>query len=170
MKTTLSYLVMALMAGMLVYQCENEKQAESAISGVLVKHSACKSSLKTAEIIADTLSCLQYQYDAENRKLTVKHVNAGFNCCPDELYCAFSLISDTIVINESEKSALCNCNCLFDLDMEITGVDARKYQVKVIEPYAADIEKLLFEIDLDEEPEGSFCVTRKDYPWGGVMW
>lgn len=166
MKTKLSYLVLALMAGILLYQCEKENQTETSLEGVLVKHSACKSSVKSAETTADTLSCLQYHYDVENHKLTVKHINAGFNCCPGELYCSFSMISDTIVIKELEKSPLCNCNCLFDLDMEITGVDARKYQVKVVEPYAEELEKLVFEVNLAQESEGSFCVTRKTYPWG----
>ncbi len=170
MKTIFDYLVLALLVGILLCRCENEKQAETTISGVLVKHSECKSSLKSTETISDTLSCLQYAYDAKNRKLTVKHVNAGFNCCPGELSCSFSMINDTIVIKESEQSGLCNCNCLFDLDMEIDGVEAKKYQVKVVEPYAGDMEKLLFEIDLALEPESSFCITRKEYPWGVSMW
>ncbi|MBN1145198.1 MAG: hypothetical protein JXA72_12285 [Bacteroidales bacterium] len=173
MKTKISCLVLALMAATMLYQCEKEKQTDTTLTGKLVKTSECKDFLKSAlvvETIADTLSCLQYQYDAENHKLAVKHVNTGFNCCPDELYCAFSLISDTIVIKESEKSALCHCNCLYDMDIEITGVDARKYQVKVVEPYAVNMDKLIFEVDLVQEPEGSFCVTRKTYPWGVSMW
>ncbi|MBN1145362.1 MAG: hypothetical protein JXA72_13105 [Bacteroidales bacterium] len=173
MKTKLSYLVLALMAGMLIYQCEKEKQAETTLSGKLLEYSDCKSFTKSATdeaIIADTLSCIHYQYDAEKRQLNMKHVNTGFNCCPEELYCSFSMISDTIVIKESEKSALCDCNCLFDMDIEITGVDARKYQVKVVEPYAVNMDKLIFEVDLAHQPEGSFCVTRKDYPWGVSMW
>ena len=170
MKKASGHIILALMTVTLLCQCEKEKQAESAISGVLVKHSECKSSLKSAEIIADTLSCIQYVFDAENRQLTVKHVNAGFNCCPGELSCSFSIISDTIVITESEQSGLCNCLCLFDMDMEISGVNARKYQVKVIEPYAEDKERLVFEANLTQEPQGSFCVTRKNYPWGVSTW
>lgn len=174
MKTKLSCIILALMAGMLFYRCENEKQTETTISGKLVKHSACKRSVKftetIAEAVADTLSCIQYKFDLGNHKLTVKHVNAGFNCCPGELSCSFSMISDTIVIKESEQSALCNCNCLFDMDMEISGVNAGKYQVKVVEPYAEDMDRLVFEADLTQEPEGSFCVTRKIYPWGVSTW
>ncbi|MFO7370331.1 MAG: hypothetical protein R6X09_08690 [Bacteroidales bacterium] len=173
MKTKLSFLVLALMAGMLLYQCEKEKQAETVLSGKLLDYSDCKDFTKSATnavTIADTLSCIQYQYDVEKNLLKVKHVNTGFNCCPGELYCSFSMISDTIVIKESEKSALCHCNCLFDMDIEITGVANRKYQVKVVEPYAEEMEKLVFEVDLAQEPEGSFCVTRKDYPWGESLW
>lgn len=173
MKTKLSYMIMALTLGLLLYQCEKEKQTETLLSGKLLDYSDCKDFTKSATnavTIADTLSCMQYQYDVEKRLLKVKHVNTGFNCCPGELYCSFSMISDTIVIKESEKSPMCNCNCLFDLDIEIAGVDARKYQLKVVEPYAVEMEKLLFEINLALEPEGSFCVTRKTYPWGVSTW
>ncbi len=169
MKTKLSCIILALTAGMLLHQCEKEKHTETTLSGKLVKASDCKDFLKSAlvsETIADTLSCIHYAYDAEKQKLTVKHVNTGFNCCPGELSCSFSMIGDTIVIKESEQGALCHCNCLFDMDMEITGVEARKYHMKVIEPYAMYLEKLVFEADLAQEPEGSFCVTRKSYPWG----
>jgi hypothetical protein len=98
--------------------------------------------------------------------LTVKHINAGFNCCPDSLYCKVDLEGDTILIQELENSTLCHCNCLYDLVIEIKGIDLKKYHVKFIEPYVADQNKLLFEIDLTEDSTGSYCVTRQQYPWG----
>jgi hypothetical protein len=55
--------------------------------------------------------------------LTLKHVDAGFSCCPDSLYCNIGLKGDTILIQEFEKTAVCKCNCLYDLDIEINGVD-----------------------------------------------
>jgi len=111
-------------------------------------------------------SCSEYLFDKENNKLTLKHINAGFNCCPDSLYCIVELKSDTILIQEFEKSAPCRCNCLYDLDIEIGSVDLKKYQIKFIEPYVADHNELLFEIDLTKNSTGSYCVTRKQYPWG----
>lgn len=170
MKTKPGYIIMALVAGALfLYQCEKEKSADKTLSGKLISYTECKDFTKStpgSETIADTLSCVQYRYDMETRKLTLKHINTGFNCCPEELYCSFSANVDTLFINESEKSAMCDCNCLFDMDIEITDVDAGKYQVKFIEPYAEDLDPLLFEIDLVNHPEGSFCVNRKWYPWG----
>ncbi|MFA5420089.1 MAG: hypothetical protein WC341_16675, partial [Bacteroidales bacterium] len=63
------------------------------------------------------------------------------------------------------KSTLCKCNCLYDLDIEINGIDAKIYQVEFIEPYSDEQEKIIFELDLTMEKEGSYCVTRKQYPW-----
>jgi hypothetical protein len=76
------------------------------------------------------------------------------------------LSNDTIIISEHEAKAQCNCNCLYDLDLVINGVDSKEYQIKFIEPYSGEQKKISFKIDLTKEKNGSFCVTRKSYPWG----
>ena len=170
MRTKSGYILMALVTGALfLCQCEKEKSADKTLSGKLLSYSECKDFTKSttgSETLADTLSCVRYHYDIETRKLTLKHINTGFNCCPEELYCSFSSNNDTLFISESEKSASCDCNCLFDMNIEIADIDAGKYQVKFIEPYAENLDRLVFEIDLINQPEGSYCVTRKWYPWG----
>jgi hypothetical protein len=82
------------------------------------------------------------------------------------LYCKIELIGDTIQIQEYETASACRCNCLYDLDIEIEGVDLSKYQIKFVEPYAGDQAELIFWIDLTDEISGSYSVTRKNYPWG----
>ena len=156
---------------MIISSCEivNENKEQPVVTGKVINSSACKNDFKTtSEDIntPDTLSCVEYSFDTEKNSLTLKHINSGFNCCPDSLYCKIELHGDTILIREYEKSALCHCNCLYDLDIAINNVDIKKYQVKFIEPYSADMEKLIFEIDPADNPDGSYCVTRKLYPWG----
>ena len=70
------------------------------------------------------------------------------------------------MIEEKEEAAQCDCNCLYDLEIEIEGVEEQSYQINVFEPYALDQAKLSFSIDLKSEPSGSFSVIRKIYPWG----
>ena len=157
----------ALLSGLLLFSCEEEKEKQLVLAGTLINNTNCKDNFKSApgnKITADSLSCIDYSYN--KIKLTIKHINAGFNCCPEKLYCNISLVSDTIIIQEFEKSALCDCNCLYDLDIEISGVETKKYILKLIEPYCGNQEKLIFEIDLTRETEGLYCVTRKQYPWG----
>jgi hypothetical protein len=171
MKTTTNTIVIFLFAGLFIISCENEKTGSQQlkITGNLVNNSACKNELKSNSGLFDTpdsLSCIEYSFDDLNNKLTIKHINAGFNCCPDSLYCNVSLSNDTVIIEEFEASALCNCDCLYDLDMELDGVIPQKYHIRFIEPYAQDQEKLIFDIDLTKVKEESFCVTRKGYPWG----
>ena len=138
------------------------------ISGQLTSHSDCKfnkSSVSEWEIPC-TQSCVNYSFNAATNKIHMTHVNAGFNCCPDSLYCTTTISKDTIIIRESEKSAGCQCDCLFDLELELTGIELKNYQVRFIEPYSGDQEKILFEMDLTLNNTGSFCVTRTQYPWG----
>jgi hypothetical protein len=151
----------------LILYCERDNNNQN-ITGELIKHSECKSSknsIKTFDI-PDNQSCINYLYEKSTGKLSLKHINAGFNCCPQKLYCTVTSSGDTIIIKESENAPACNCDCLFDLDIEINGVTSGKYQVKFVEPYSGSQEKIIFVIDLDDHPEGSFCVTRKQYPWG----
>jgi hypothetical protein len=170
MKPKIVFVLIALAAIFFIDGCEKEKEDQSDLnfSGELKSYSDCKSFKTTnaAFDIPDTLCCVNYTFDASANKLIINHINSGFNCCPEILYCTITLKSDTIVIQEKEKEAGCNCLCLFDLDMEITGVETKKYQVKLIEPYAEDEEKLEFEMDLPNDKSGSACVVRKNYPWG----
>jgi hypothetical protein len=150
--------------------CNDNPNGENPVDPTikLVKNTSCKG-LKSARLVApsaDSLSCVNYQYDQSTQKLTIQHINAAFNCCPDTLSCKISMSGDTIVISESEKKAGCKCNCLYDLQMEIVAIPAGKYQVRMAEPYCGSQKPLIFGIDLSKVKEGSFCVLRKQYPWG----
>ena len=171
MKTKICSLIIICLIGFLTHSCEEEEYyaKQLTLTGQLISNSTCKNDFKAAvenPIPPDTLSCIDYSFNSLSNKLIIKHINAGFNCCPEKLYCEVSLNNDTIIIQEFEKSALCFCNCLYDLDIEVTGVTTIKYQLKFVEPYCGEQEKLIFEIDLNKEKEGLFCVVRKQYPWG----
>ncbi len=170
MKPKIVFVIIILAVIIFNNGCEKEKedQTDLVFSGKLTSHTDCKSFKSTGILFdtPDTLSCVDYTFDASANKLVMKHINAGFNCCPDVLYCIITLKGDTIIIQEDEKEAGCHCNCLFDLDMEITGVEAKKYQVQFIEPYSGDQEDLQFEMDLTKNTNGSVCEVRKQYPWG----
>jgi hypothetical protein len=161
----------ALLIGFSFCSCEKEKanNKQLNLTGRLISKSACKSNLKLTFGISDTsdsLSCIEYSFDNLANKLTIHHINAGFNCCPDSIYCKVSLSNDTITIREFEKGGLCNCDCIYDLTIEVNGVALKKYLINLIEPYANDLEKLISVVDFSKDKIGSFCVTRKQYPWG----
>jgi hypothetical protein len=171
MKKIIYSFLTASLIGLVIISCEkndgNDKQF--IISGQLISNSTCKNDLKSSlQVVetSDSLSCVEFTFDNEKNKLTLKHINAGFNCCPDSLYCKIELKGDTILIQEFEKTAQCHCNCLYDLDINIHGVESKKYQIKFVEPYVSEQNKLIFEIDLTKESNGKNCVTRKLYPWG----
>ena len=168
MKTTTYKIIFIAILIFSSLSCEKNQVNNNDITGKLINNTDCKT-FKSASIgseVSDTLSCIFYSFDPSANKLILKHVNAGFNCCPESLYCAVSLNNDTIIVQEFEKEALCDCNCLYDLDIELNGVEPKRYYIKIIEPYAIGQEKLNFELDLGPSNEGSYCVTRKGYPWG----
>ncbi len=145
--------------------CESNQHLAS---GRVVGHTSCKAQ-KTMDLteteISDTLSCIRYAFDKSSGILSVIHENAGFNCCPGYLHCQTKLNGDTLIIEEYEKEAACRCLCLYDMEIEIRGMKAKKYLVKIVEPYLHDQPGLVFRIDLAFEPTGRHCVVRKQYPW-----
>lgn len=169
MKAT-SLLVILTVVALLISSCEEERRRDEhlILSGKLIDHTNCKE-FKSSAILSDTpdtLSCVNYEFDPSSHKLLLKHINAGFNCCPESLYCRVSLNNDTIVIQEFEQTQGCHCNCLYDLEIEISGVESKRYNINFVEPYALKGESINFEIDLTKSIAGSYCVTRKNYPWG----
>ncbi len=168
MKRTLLLILVYALLVMLTPGCEKDDNPSenTELSGEVIKHTKCKDTepISIREETPDTLSCVKYSFD--NDKLMLKHINAGFNCCPDSLYVNTSLNGDTIIIKEFEASMGCKCDCLYDLDIELTGLEAKKYHIKFIEPYAGNEKKIFFDVDLENNRDGKFCVVRKKYPWG----
>lgn len=165
MKKVLFPFLIGCVIGSLIFSCENEDQI---ISSKIINDPVCKNSKSDdyKDEIPDSLSCIYYSFEKSGKKLSIKHVNAGFNCCPGELTCNVAMSGDTIIISEYEESPLCDCDCLYDLEIEITGIASGQYQVRFIEPYSGSQKKLIFQINLTDHPEGSFCVIRKQYPRG----
>ncbi len=140
---------------------------KKAVYSILV-FTTCKKGMEYAYRASDNnkLSCVKYSFDKSKNTLTLKHVNAGFNCCPGKLYVETSLSGNTIMIKEHESESSCKCQCLYDLDIVLTGVEAKKYKIEIVEPYATRQQQIIFEVNLENDNEGDFCVKREGYPWG----
>jgi hypothetical protein len=168
MKTNNVWLIFASVM-IFILSCENQQEVNNpGITGKVTNSSECKNfqseGNKFAE--ADTFSCVHYLYDPATHNISMNHINSGFNCCPLKIYCEISTSGDTIIIREFEKEQACNCLCLFDLNIELQGINQQNYQLRFIEPYAEGKEPLIFEMDLTSGNEGEYCVVRKGYPWG----
>ncbi|MBN1952512.1 MAG: hypothetical protein JW801_15020 [Bacteroidales bacterium] len=148
--------------------CDTPTIGPGIIEGELVDHSECKLSKSALEgtETPDTLSCVEYSYDASTRILTLRHINAAFNCCPGELGCIISEEENVISIRETEEAPMCDCNCLYDLEISISGVEKDSYTIEIDELYIPEENDLSFGINLKQKTEGSVCVVRKVYPWG----
>lgn len=161
------YLVGAIVfAFCLLNACETIAPQEN-FQGKYISNTECKSgdvSILEDET-GDSLSCIEFEYEKSESKLEFEHINAAFNCCPGKIFATFELKKDTIIISENEEEHACRCMCLYDLKYEVQGITPGKYFIKVVEPYSEESEKLFFEINLNVDTKGKFCVKRLNYPW-----
>jgi hypothetical protein len=170
MKNIFLFGISLLVVNMLLISCEEIPggSQNGPIEGEVVSYTTCKefkSTLQAGDYNSNT-SCVTYSYSSNGKKLSLKHINAGFNCCPGVLYCNIQVSGDSIIIREFEEAPQCNCNCLFDLNIMVTGVEKKNYIIKFDEPYCGDQQKLIFDIDPGKTSSGEYCVTREIYPWG----
>lgn len=170
MKNIFLSVISIMIASLLLISCEEStvNSVSGPIEGEVISYTDCKEFKSTfqPEDYNSSISCVTYTYDSGNKKLSLKHINAGFNCCPGVLYCNIQVSGDSIVITEFEEAAQCNCNCLFDLNIEVRGMKMKDYIIRFNEPYCGDQQKLIFDIDLSRVSSGEYCVNRDTYPWG----
>jgi len=138
--------------------------------GILFDYNGCKEFQKGAakDSTPPDQDCIEYQYDGAG-VLLLKHINAGFNCCPDEILADITIEDNNIIIeeNESLESGGCFCLCLFDVDYQISNLPPGEYTIKVNGLYLEEGDEILqFTVDLASSPSGIFCVYRDYYPWG----
>jgi len=139
--------------------------------GILLGYYGCKEFQKwspTNDTPPDQ-DCIEYQYDGTS-VLLLKHVNAGFNCCPDEILADITIEDNTVTIEEDESLEItggCFCLCLFDVDYGISNLPSGEYTIRINGLYLEEGDEILeFTVDLASSPSGSFCVYRDHYPWG----
>lgn len=169
MKSSVRDILTLLLAGFLVCHCNGDESQSIALTAEVSDWSGCKSLMKSADgtnITPGNLSCVSYSFDESTNRLALTHINAGFNCCAESIYCHATLHNGKIIVHEFETSAPCDCNCLYDLDLVIDGIQPRFYMIEFVEPYRGNQAKLVFAVNLAKQREGSFCVTRTIYPWG----
>ncbi len=127
----------------------------------------CKGNSFMPEEGSTSEGCVVHTYDAGKRLLTLKHVNAGFNCCPERIDAIVTVEGGTITISERESNAPCDCNCLYDIDIVISNLDVGEYLIRFVEPYRSSNDPPLeVTVDLSAQPTGRHCVERSYYPWG----
>ena len=132
--------------------------------GELPEAPACNAGSESPEMDGN-LDCLRFSYDGESF-LQMQHVNAGLNCCPDPWNPVITVTDDQIIIDETGIDGLCDCECLFDLDLYLHFVEPGTYEVIVLEPLMhPEEDSLIFTINLEEQTNGEYCVTRSYYPW-----
>jgi hypothetical protein len=112
--------------------------------------------------------CIEYNYDGTST-LLIRHINAGFNCCPLDIYSYISIAGNQITIYEYETfdtAGPCPCMCLYEIYYEINNLPPGEYTIEIrgqcIWP---DDDYLVYTTDLVSSPVGEYCLYRGYYPW-----
>ena len=102
-------IVVFVLLSMIVVGCDDDdadelQPSETPELSYEIEYGECKV-FKHYDVSADSsLDCLEYRY--ENETLYIKHINAGFNCCPGEIVATISLEGDTLLIEEAETEPI----------------------------------------------------------------
>jgi hypothetical protein len=160
---------LCVMMFFLVGGCKKSEDTQKSPMGALLDYNGCKQYLQTTATDFFTPSaendCIEFSYDRENT-LTLKHINAGFNCCPGEITASIDISSNRIIIVENENEQGCDCLCLFDVQYRIFNLPPGQYIIQIIGLYLYESdEPVEVEVDLSETPSGMFCFSRAHYPW-----
>ena len=124
---------------------------------VQYSNTGCKGTLKTLdESLFHGFECVAWEYDGSDT-LVLRHVNALFNCCPDEVLGLTGVVSfadGVFQLTESDNGGMCNCMCPYDLVYTLSGVIPGQYSVDV-DPFSPPVT-----MDLSVAVDGWFCIDR----------
>jgi hypothetical protein len=159
-------LVLVTMGG-----CKKSTEVQPVPTGVLLQSNGCKNFLANAVGKLNDFGpgphedCLEFQYNGIDT-LVLRHINAGFNCCPGEITADIDFNNRLITITEREQEQGCLCLCLFDLDYEVVNLVPGIYTIRIIEPYVEGGDEILeLTLELWSATSGTHCVPRDYYPW-----
>ena len=163
--------VMVCMGLVTIGGCKKSEEVQLLPAGALLETAGCKQFLTNASGQLDDFApgphddCIEFQYNGINT-LVLRHISAGFNCCPGEITAEIDFNSSLITITEREQEQGCKCLCLFDLDYEVVNLAPGVYTLRIIEPYVEGGDQVLeFTLELLSAASGTHCLQRDYYPW-----
>ena len=117
------YLIYILLL-LILFSCEKEKTENNIVNPNTIQQeismvdiSDCKNNFDKSNSKIDSI---WWQY--VGNELQIFHYNAAFNCCPEGFSFRMEMISDTIIVKESDSIPLCHCCCLYDVQYNINNI------------------------------------------------
>lgn len=164
--------VIFCMALVTIGACKKSTEPQLIPAGALLEFNGCKQFQSNVSGSLDEYApgqnddCIEYQYNGTNT-LILRHINAGFNCCPGEITAEIDFNGSLITITEREELQDCRCLCLFDLDYQVVNLAPGVYTIRIIEPYMEGGDQVLeLILNLSAATSGTHCLQRDYYPWG----
>jgi len=144
LKISLSVIATALIFA----SCENQNTESFGIKNFT--YSDCKNSVEESETI--------HLKTINSEELKIAQRNSVFSCCPDgKLKIEFSLIDDTISLNEFYTDESCNCLCLYDLDYTIGKLE---YGECIIQIQHNELQYFRFKINFNSDTDTTIIIKK----------
>ena len=145
--------------------CGCNSDSESGIQVRNVANTGCKSAETRGEDGLPWPEYIEYK-SMEDGYLSIKHVNAMFNCMPGELRMEATISGNEIAIieedyHETDNYISASCLCPYDLYCEVGPLTAGTYTVVVYLKNYPLIEKARFTISYAKGLEGKYVISEQ---------
>jgi len=67
----------------------------------------------------------------EGNSIYVAHLNASYNCCPDDIKVILSFEENNLKLSEEEINPVCDCICCYNIETEIKVFIPGEYIIEV---------------------------------------
>ena len=137
----------------MAFSCEKDNVDDKIFHVKDFSYDGCKNTSSKSSID----EYIEYKTVDENY-LSVKHVNALFNCCPGKLIVNAIIDSAKLIITEDEEEHACDCICHYDLNYKIGPLEYGEYHFIVKSLYLTDTE---FILDFSSSTDTTHYVNNK---------
>jgi len=123
MKKTSTILFLFGIIFLMAFSCKKDNVDNKNLQIKDYNCSDCKSSSNRFEVV----EYLEYSTVEENF-LSVKHINALFNCSPGKITASIKIEGSNLIITEDEESSIADCVCRYDINYKIGPLKYGQYQ------------------------------------------
>lgn len=158
MKTLFKLSLFLILIVFIATSCEDKDGANAKILEVKdLTYEGCKEQKNTSDSIEEYVE----YYTIDSNYLAFRHVNAIFNCCPEEINIEAKIENSKIFYNSFHMVDGCRCYCLYDTYCKIGPLSFSKYTFK-FNTYGID-EPIEFTLDFSQATQGKYTIEREDY-------
>lgn len=152
-KIVFSLFILSLCLSILIAGCQEEDNINNEIKIKDFNYVGCKDE----DTLEKSTSTQQINYKVvDGNYLVIKHENAWFNCCFDELTTNVELDSISIIFTEDETNPSCDCICRYDIECKIGPLKYGEYQFVLKRSSAIMFE---FSLLLNSSTDSTFVIN-----------
>jgi hypothetical protein len=125
-----------------------------------INYSGCIQNEPKKSIMEECITCSI----VNGNYLKMVRTNVCFNCCYDSLVITVDQYDhNRILITERENAALCQCNCLYNIEYIVGPFEYGNYELTIDLQYWQ--EDMKFDIAINDNTNQVYCEERTGYPW-----